>query len=51
MKKAVSIFAVVMMVMGMFSCETESIADTDTLYNDVQASDGESNPTDGRGRG
>lgn len=37
MKKAVSIFAVVMMCIGMFSCETESTADTDTLYTDVEA--------------
>ena len=49
MKKVASILAVVVMSIGMFSCEAESTADTDTLYTDVQAAyDGTQNDTDER---
>ncbi len=47
MKKVASILAVVVFSVGLLSCEAESTADTDTLY-DLNATDGANNETDGR---
>ena len=47
MKKVAGILAVLVFSIGLFSCEADSTAETDALY-DVEASDGSSNPTDGR---
>ncbi|WP_411030964.1 hypothetical protein [Spongiimicrobium sp. 3-5] len=52
MKKAASILAVVVMSIGMFSCESESsLEETQALYQDLgdeNATDGQSTTTDGR---
>ena len=52
MKKAASILAVVVMSIGMFSCESESsLEETQALYEnlgDENATDGQSSNTDGR---
>ncbi len=48
MKKAVSIFAVVLMAFGMFSCQPESsVEETQALYDvqDVDASDNDQTQT------
>lgn len=47
MKKAVSIFAVLVLSIGLFSCEAESTSETDALY-DIQATDGDIIKSDGR---
>lgn len=47
MKKVASILAVILFSVGLVSCEAESTADTDALY-DINASDGDVNPTDSR---
>ena len=48
MKKVMGILAVVIMSVGLFSCEDESSADQ-ALYDTVAAdTDGDSTPTDGR---
>ncbi|MEL6919256.1 MAG: hypothetical protein AAFO99_16195 [Bacteroidota bacterium] len=40
MKKVASILAVVLFSMGLISCESESTADTDALF-DIEATDGD----------
>lgn len=40
MKKVASILAIILFSVGLVSCEAESTADTDALY-DVNASDGD----------
>lgn len=47
MKKVLSIFAVAVFTMGLFSCESDNLAETNTLY-DVEACDGCSDPPDSR---
>ncbi len=47
MKKVASIMAVVVFSVGLLSCEAESTADTETLY-DVNASDGSENESSNR---
>ncbi|MFK5972703.1 MAG: hypothetical protein QM485_05435 [Flavobacteriaceae bacterium] len=51
MKKAASIFAVVMMCIGMFSCQPESsVEETQALYDlqDTNSGGDQYNPTDER---
>ena len=53
MKKAVSIFAVLVLTIGMFSCEAETnLEETDALYelNVDAAVDGDDIETERRGR-
>ncbi|MFS4447162.1 hypothetical protein [Maribacter sp. 2307UL18-2] len=47
MKKVASILAVVVFSVGLLSCEAESTAETDTLY-ELNASDGDETQTEGR---
>lgn len=47
MKKVASILAVVVFSVGLLSCEAESTAETDVLY-ELNASDGDQNDTSGR---
>ncbi|HMB61819.1 MAG TPA: hypothetical protein VKN36_02020 [Eudoraea sp.] len=52
MKKVLSVFAVVVMSVGMFSCQPENtVAETDALYknlDNVDATDDDIVPLDGR---
>ena len=48
MKKVASILAMIVFSIGLVSCEAESTADTDALY-DVSATDGDDTQTDDRG--
>lgn len=48
MKKAVGIFAVLVMGLGMFSCQPESSVDETQALYDTQATDGTHNPSDRR---
>ena len=47
MKKVLSIFAVAVFTLGLFSCESDNLAETQTLY-EVDACDGCSDPPTGR---
>lgn len=46
MKKALSIFAVVVMAMGMFSCDKTS-ADNDDIYVETSSNDNDSHSSSG----
>ena len=49
MKKVLSVIAVVIMSVGMFSCQPEStVAETDALYDNIDATDDDIVPSDGR---
>lgn len=49
MKKVLSIFAVVVMSIGMFSCESETnLEETQALFENINATDGDEVPPDGR---
>lgn len=51
MKKVLSIFAVALFTIGLFSCEAEtSLDETNNLY-DINACDGCGDPDDERGTG
>lgn len=47
MKKVVSILAIALFCIGLVSCEAESTADQDALY-ELNASDGDDTKSDGR---
>jgi len=53
MKKVASILAVLVMTIGMVSCETDNnLEETDALYElNVDATDGDNNDTERRGSG
>ena len=50
MRKVVSIFAVVVMTMGLFSCEADSVSETETLMESLedQNATGDSKSNDDR---
>ncbi len=51
MKKVILIAAVLLTSVGFYSCEQDSTDETQALYENVQANDGDPDETDDRGSG